>query len=113
MISRSILVIILFFPLVLVAQNRHQLLMQGDRDYRSGSFSDAEESYKKATVERSDLQGQYNLGNALYQQGRYEEAEEAFQRAIQQAPNQGEKGQAYYNLGNAQFQQQKLQESVE
>ena len=49
------------------------------------------------------------MGNALQEQGKLEEATEAFNKALSISPI----GDAYYNLGNALKDQGKLEEAIE
>ena len=97
----------------LQAQDRHTLLREGDKAYQEGDFSAAEEAYKKASGKEADIQSEYNLGNSLYQQQRFEEAVEEYQDAVNRAASPEEKSQAYYNLGNTYFMNQDVEKSIE
>lgn len=96
----------------LISQSQHKLLRQGDKAYKKNDFSTAEEVYKKSLEIASSPKGSFNLGNTLYEQGRYEEAVEAYQSAIINLPSDVEKSQALYNMGNAQFKNQDLKASI-
>lgn len=51
------------------------LKRQGDRLYQKRDFSAAEEKYRKAAdLDKNSATNTYNLGNAVYEQGRYEQA---------------------------------------
>lgn len=89
------------------AQDRHQLLKQGDETYTAGGYSAAEEAYRKADQAQSTLQSSYNLGNTLYKQDRLDEAAEQYERASMATDEDPlRKAHAYHNLGNARYSQE-------
>ncbi|WKD51313.1 VWA domain-containing protein [Microbulbifer spongiae] len=55
---------------------------RGTANYRAGDYAAAQEDFALS----NDPQGLYNLGNSLVQQGDYNRAIEAYDRALQQAP---------------------------
>ena len=52
----------------------------------------------------------YNLGNTYRRQGKYDQAIEAYKKAIEISPDDHI---AYYNLGNAYDEQDKYEEAIE
>ena len=106
--------ILLAFTYVLsFSQSSHKQLREGDLFYDQGEFLEAEEAYRKANAKTLNPQAQYNLGNAIYQQERYDEAIQYYESAAQQASDPLLKAQAYHNLGNTHFRAQVLDKSVE
>lgn len=95
------------------AQSAHSLLRSGNEAYVGQDYKKAEEQYRKALEKKPSFQGQYNLGSAIYQQQRFDEALEQFQQAADQSKDPGVKANAFYNLGNAYFSKQQYQEAIE
>ncbi len=98
----------LLLPLQLFAQSAHRQLQQGDRLYDEKSWSAAEETYRKAEPSAA---ASYNVGNAAYQQGKYEIAAESLKKAATAATPEA-RADAFFNLGNAYLQQGKFKEAI-
>jgi tetratricopeptide (TPR) repeat protein len=96
----------------LQAQSSHQLLRKGDKAYKNFDYLDAEENYRKADELATDLKSSYNMANSIYEQQRFEEAIEHYQKATELAGESQAKKDAYYNLGNAYFQNGDFENSV-
>jgi Ca-activated chloride channel family protein len=95
------------------AQSAHKELRKGDLFYDQGEFLEAEEAYRKSNAKETNAQAQYNLGNSIYQQERYDEAVQHFESAAQKASDPFLKAQAYHNLGNTHFKAQALDKSID
>lgn len=65
-------------------QQAQQRLERGVDAYRQGDYAAAEEAFAGAGARGAEAQ--YNLGNALARQGRYDAAIAAYDRALAQAP---------------------------
>lgn len=97
----------LFFLMSIIAtvswsQSNHKNLREGDKSYYQQEYLKAEENYRKALEkDAASINGNHNLGNALYNQERYEEAAKYFESAALQANDKGRKSMSYHNLGNS------------
>jgi len=78
-------------------------VIAGNQNYMSGNFSKAEAQYKTALSENiNSIKANYNLGNALYQQKRYDEARTHYDKVIgQKNSTKAEKQMAYHNIGKS------------
>lgn len=103
---------ILLTSLNLSAQSSHKSLRNGDMLYGFGKFQEAETEYRRAESQKSSVKSSYNLGNALIQQERYEEAAKKYEDAAAKATNDAERSDIYYNQGNALYKKQQYQESI-
>jgi len=95
------------------AQDSYKELRSGDQNYLDKDYAKAEQAYRDATVIEPSAKAKFNLGNSLYQQGRYVEAAEEFQQAMNLSSDTMFRAKALYNKGNSLFNEQKYEESVE
>ncbi len=107
-----IMVALLIMTTVISAQTSHKLLREGNSNYEKGEYATAEEMYRKSNQKENNLKSNYNLGNAIYQQERYEEAIDHYISATSKAASPEAESNAYYNLGNAYFKNQDIEESI-
>ena len=105
---------LLFLVICAHAQNPNKLIRQGNNAYADSSFTNAEEHYREALADNQDaFNAAFNLADAIYKQGSYEESSALFQGLTAKAESKTEKAMAYHNLGNSLLQEQKLDDSIE
>lgn len=90
-------------------------IRSGNKDYEKLDYGAAEGDYRAAAAKNpASFGASFNLGDALYKQERFEEAENTFSGLLENTlMTQQQAAKAYHNLGNAQFAQQKLKEAEE
>ena len=77
-------------------------------------FVNAEVEYRKAISKKpSNAKGTYNLGNAYYKSGLYDEAMSRHIQAVESATTKKEKHRAFHNIGNALMKQNLCKDAVE
>lgn len=77
-------------------------------------FVSAEMEYRKAISEKpSAVAGTYNLGNAYYNSGNFEEALYRHKQAAETATSKAEKHKAFHNIGNVLMKNKQCKEAVE
>ena len=96
------------------AQKGNALLKEGNAAYRDSAYEKAAEHYTNAAAKGADpFISKFNLGDALYRQGKYDEAANQFKSLPDLTSDEKRKAQAYHNLGNSYLKQKKYAESVE
>ncbi len=77
-------------------------------------FISGEMEYRRALSENSvSVEGNYNLGNAYYDKGNFEEALYRHQQAATNSKSKAEKHKAFHNIGNILMQKKQCKEAVE
>ena len=101
-------------PIDMQAQQEKKFIYQGNNQYKNKDFAGAEKEYSKALIKNKDsYKGSFNLGDAYYKQGKYEEATNQFQQLTHRATSKDSLAKAYHNLGNALLKSRKYQESID
>jgi Ca-activated chloride channel homolog len=109
----SCLILLLGFS-ELQAQSLRSLNNNGVEKYKDKKFADAEVNFKKGLDKAPDnFITNFNLGDAYYQQKRYDEALKSYNAALSQAKTKNEKAHVYHNIGNSLLKSSKLKESIE
>jgi tetratricopeptide (TPR) repeat protein len=98
----------------LLGQEEREYIRKGNRLYKKSEFAGSEGMYRRAEAqERSTYDSGFNLGDALYKQGRFSEAADEFKRVASGSTDDSVKqAQSFYNLGNSLLKDQKFDESI-
>ena len=97
----------------LAAQSTHQQLREADRAYDRARYDDAELGYRKSLEKGYSPFFQYNLGNSLYKQQRFDEAAKQFGEVADKATDDNLRADALFNQGGAYFEQQQFEQAAE
>lgn len=97
----------------LLAQEERGFTREGNKYFDKQKYADAEASYKKAIEKKSNFpEAVFNLGDALYKQGRFEDASKQFEMAVKLLTDTARKAQAYHNMGNAAMEKKEYKDAV-
>ncbi|MDG1849665.1 MAG: tetratricopeptide repeat protein, partial [Flavobacteriales bacterium] len=97
-----------------MAQSERKMTRKGNTQYETGNFVDAEINYKKALEKNRDLlEAQFNLGDALVKQERYDEALASFENVSSLTEDKNLKANALHNKGNVLLSKQDLEGALE
>ena len=112
--SILLLLFVFTFGTFVSAQSERKITRKGNIQYETGDFVEAEVNYKKAIEENSNLlEAQFNLGDALAKQERFDEAIAAFDLVSTTSEDESLIASALHNKGNMLLQQQDLEGAVE
>ena len=95
-------------------KSSYKLITDGNAQYNQKKYSDAEVEYRKSLITGKNLkEGNYNLGNSYFKQGKYDEAVKQFESvgAMKDLSSE-EKAKVYHNLGNSFLKDKKYEESI-
>lgn len=95
------------------AQTAHQSLRAGDADFAKNDFKKSEENYRRAFEADKSSKSSYNLGNAIYNQKRYDEAIKQYDDVIKRTDDKTLKTNSLYNKGNAHFWKKEYPQAVD
>lgn len=86
---------------------------KGNKQFQKEDYTDAEADYKKALDKKNNMpEATFNLGDAVYEQKRYDEAIKQFQTSAQTNPDTAVKAKAWHNIGNTYLAQRKWEDAV-
>lgn len=102
-------------PCMLFAQKaERENVRKGNKLYQTEKYTESEIAYRKSLeVNPKSSEGTYNLGNALYKQGKFPEAAEQYQLAAGQEKSPEKLAQAFHNMGNIYMQNKDYAKSVQ
>jgi len=108
----SLIIITLFCVSTAFSQDR-STINNGVDKYEKNDFTGATENFQKSIDEKfENYEGHFNLGDALYKQGKYEDALKSYKNALSLAQTDEQKAEIYHNVGNSLLKSQKLEESI-
>jgi len=102
--------VLLFFAFCGIADA--SILSKGNRAFKKKDFFKAEKFYRKGLEEKPDPRLYYNLGNVLYIQKKYDEAQRQYEKALTFDKIRF-KAKIYYNLANNSFKKGDVAKAVE
>ncbi len=112
--QQILLFVLVSFSIGTYGQADRKYIRQGNKQYENGSFDESEVSYRKALDKNtSSYAGDFNLGDALYKQEKYEEAVNKFSTLSGNETDKQKLGQIYHNLGNSLLKANQIEESIE
>lgn len=99
----------------LFGQEDREYIRKGNRLYKKGEYAGSEGMYRRAQEQaKSGNDAIFNLGDALYRQGRFSEASEEFTRTVKTGETDSlKRADGLYNLGNSLLKDQKFSESID
>ena len=101
------------FVLNINAQSKRSIINEGVDLYGNKKYADAEVKFKKGLEKDNKMfQGHFNLGDAYYKQGRYDEAMQAYKNSLQFTKDKSDEAKVYHNIGNSLLKSQKIKESL-
>ena len=112
---KKYVVLLMFFigHVLVFGQAERTYVRKGNKQFKEEKYDEASVNYQKAIDKNptNDKAG-YNLGNALYQQQNFQEAEKQFSNVADMTRNSNLESRANYNTGNALMSQGKYAESI-
>lgn len=108
---------IVLCPLSMVlAQKEAGDVRRGNREYRKQNFTEAEIDYRRGLdVNKDSYEAHYNLGDALFKQDKYADAQQEFATAAKMLDKKSDKeryAKVMHNIGNCSFAQQQYDKAV-
>lgn len=110
-----LLLAVSYWPLAF-AQREASDVRKGNREYKKQNFTEAEVSYRRGLeVNKDSYEAHYNLGDALFKQDKYADAQAEFETAAKMLNKKEDKeryAKSMHNIGNCQFAQQQYDKAV-
>lgn len=85
----------------------------GNKEFKKENYADAEADYKKALDKKNNMpEAVFNLGDAVYKQKRYGEAQQQFDLSARTNADPMVKAKALHNLGNSYMEEKKYEDAI-
>jgi len=96
------------------AQSEYKLIRRGNKAYSKNDFLESEVQYRQALEKNKySFKANFNLGDALYKQNKFNEADSIYKDINTPGLSDAEKSMVYFNRGNSLFKQNKFKESAD
>lgn len=96
------------------AQKHKTYIREGNKEYLKNNYEQSEIEYRRALdAYPASEKATFNLGDALYKNGKYEEAEKEFDKYTVLKQNSNEEAAAHYNRANSFLKAGNLEKSIE
>jgi|SRR5690554_2833982 tetratricopeptide (TPR) repeat protein len=95
--------------------NQKDYIVKGNQNYEQLDYSKAEAQYRAALAEEENsIKANFNLGNALYQQQKYEQSRTHYDKVVRnRKASESDKSKAYHNIGKTYLDEKKPDKAVE
>jgi tetratricopeptide (TPR) repeat protein len=116
MTSKNLIIsgLIFMLPVLVHGQAERKYVRQGNKQYKEEVFDESEILYRKALEkEQQSYSGEFNLGDAMYKQEKFEDAARSFHKLAENQTDPIKLGELYHNLGNSFLKANQLEESIE
>ena len=114
MYKRLLIALLVLLVATMQAQNVDKLIRKGNRNYKSGDYTEAEVYYRKVIdASPTNADAHFNLGDALFQQENYDDAMKAYQKVLEVSPDAKLKSKAVFNMGACMMAQEKYYDAFE
>jgi tetratricopeptide (TPR) repeat protein len=99
---------------LLTIKKANNFVFEGNQLVSEDNYVAAEKEYRKAISEQpTNVAGTYNLGNAYYKKGNFDEALYRQQQVVKNATSKADKHKAFHNIGNILMKNKQCKEAVE
>lgn len=110
----AMLLLLLVFTYSVSAQESREYIRKGNKLYKKSEFAGSEGMYRRAQgQEKATPDADFNLGDALYKQGKYGEASNEYEKSVSTYTDRIKQAESYYNKGNAHLKDNKYKESID
>lgn len=109
-----LITVLMFAVLAVSAQKEYRDVKKGNKQYGKEKYVESELSYRKGLEKNpASFSGNFNLGNALFRQEKYDDAANQYLKALNYAGDDKIKTAAvYHNVGNSYLKAGKPQEAI-
>ena len=106
--------LIFMLPVLVHGQAERKYIRQGNKQYKEEVFDESEILYRKALEkEQQSYSGEFNLGDAMYKQEKFEDAARGFHKLAENQTDPVKLGELYHNIGNSLLKANQLEASIE